>query len=207
MWASTDWTEETEHNIVLVMIISHRWNTHLHTILISLQETYLSSLTWHWFASNWRDSLLLLPSFYRLYHLSLNTSRQMLVNQTVLLYLNADPAVATRNASELFESRHIIISLHRWSCARHKILMYYFACSNQSWYQFLLFFWRGRGVSPFHLLLLLPALRNRLLSIQRPVSKHTCADITQAACGLTSVCSLEPYLKGKWAPVISVAAW
>jgi len=35
-------------------------------------------------------------------------------------------------------------------------------------------------------------------------SKHTCADVTRAACGLTSVFKLEPYQKG--APA-SVAAW
>lgn len=36
-------------------------------------------------------------------------------------------------------------------------------------------------------------------------SKHTCADVTRAACGLTSVFRLEPYQRGEWAPV-SVAA-
>lgn len=46
-----------------------------------------------------------------LYHFSLNTSQQSLVNQTVLFYLNTGPTVGTRNASELFESRHIIIPL------------------------------------------------------------------------------------------------
>lgn len=46
------------------------------------------------------------------YHFSLNTSQQPLVNQTVLFYLNTSPSMGTRNASELFESRHIIIPLH-----------------------------------------------------------------------------------------------
>lgn len=46
-----------------------------------------------------------------LYHFSLNVSLQPLVNQTVLFNLNTGSTVGTRNASELFESRHIIIPL------------------------------------------------------------------------------------------------
>lgn len=38
-------------------------------------------------------------------------------------------------------------------------------------------------------------------------SKHTCAYVTGAVCGVTSVFRLQPYLKGKWAPVVSTAAW
>jgi len=80
----------------------------------SLQETCLSNLTWHWISPAWWNGLLLLQS--PLPSPSLFYQNKPLVNQIVLFYLNTRFTVGTTNASELFESRRIIIPSHWQWC-------------------------------------------------------------------------------------------
>lgn len=129
------------------------------------------------------------------YHLSLNTNMQLLVNQTVLFYLNTRRAVSTRNALQLFESRHnytitvtVMLAVKCWCFILFALIKsdHSFCSANDCdvWVMpcFFLAFCSSLCVKPSH---------------SGVWSKHKSAYVTQAACGLTSVFRLEPYQRGE----------